>query len=1262
MIGTKVLNYKIEKLLGVGGMGSVYLASNENIDQKVAIKVLNENLSNSTIIRQRFKEEAKMLCSLDHSNIVKFLNFVENEDGIFLIMEYIDGITLDEFIAKKNGLIIEERVYDLFDQILNAFTYAHKKGIVHRDIKPANILLTDDNDGEFHIKVMDFGIARIISESNEHEKNWIVGTPSYMSPEQVVGEDVDQRSDIYSLGVLLHQMLTGRTPYDATTLSELKIKDKVVKEPLPRMKDYYAYISEKMQKIVDKAVEKDRKKRFQSCSEFRSEMKKALRPDKISQKMKYAAAAILFFIVASGIWVWDYNRVKVSYFKDYVEQWGVPQGIGKLSRSNMRHINRCYKFESRYYKLNRVSHVNSKGKIIEDGESERYERPLDMKLFYTNNGKISFIKILDRSGKVLYKKTYNEKLNTIIFQYDDEYSTEKCLSAQTIGYVKSFDETDEKKGKISRWLIDYDKDGYVSTIQYAGFQNILVGDKDNIFGRTYQRDKKGRVLVESYLGHDGKPKATKWGMGMKKFYYDDKENWIKAEYYTVDGNPAYDDLNGVGVYEMEYDEYGNIKYFWQREHDGNLMLPKKSTISGAAKIYDNNGFEVETQYLGLEKQNIFVGNNGFSKVKSEYDKNGYLIKSSFFDIEGNPCKASSDNAYFTCINDKNGNVTETWSYDINGKLIENSENYAGSKMKYDSLGNMIECIYYGTDKKPCQLSGGYAGYRQEYNEVNKITKFIYLGVDLKPCFASSNVCIRKYEYDKSGNETKRSFYDAQGVKLVKSNENVSGWNSVYDENGNETERFCFNENNQPCQSSFGWVKWVAKYDEKCNQTEIRYYGTSGSLCLSTDGYAGRRNKYDERGNVLESFPFGTDEKLAKGKLIARYKYDKFDNQTEFSVYENDIPATNSSGYFKTISVYNERNQELEISYYGVDNQLIILKDKKYAKVVYAYDDRGNVVQISYLNTDNRPCNSYDGYSSFKKEYDAMNRVTRELYFDVSGKPTSPEIMVPEGMVKYDKWGNMIYIAAGDGHGNLINSKDGWAIKRTEYDAKGNVLKTEYFDKSDKPCLYDGQCKIESRYNSRNKCIETKYYDEKGGLRSTKYAIVRYQYDDMDRQIEMAYFDNQDRPCNNDNGQQKIIFSAYEGNTAQVAKIQNAKGETIGNYRYINGKWTSTDQNNSQKAISDWHSILHAEQKKCPQELKGGKIISSIQLFNNSCTITIKYVEISLYNLEESELTEKKNDIDKMVQEFKAAAEMPRDTKLTLIMVDKANREVYKATY
>ncbi|MDE6382360.1 MAG: serine/threonine protein kinase [Muribaculaceae bacterium] len=241
MVSQEILNYVIIRKIGEGGMGQVFLAKNRSIHQFVAIKMLHPRFGGSPELRERFRQEAIMLSSLDHPNIVKFLNYVENEQGVFLIMEYVDGMTLEDFINRKNGLIVEERAYPMMLSIIDAFSYAHSRGIVHRDIKPGNILIGRDGT----VKILDFGIAQIVSESDDRDLRG--GTVSYMSPEQTLDRPLDIRSDIYSLGVLFWQMLTGRAPYDESELSAFEIKKCIQEQPLPPMKKAYSYISDAIQ-------------------------------------------------------------------------------------------------------------------------------------------------------------------------------------------------------------------------------------------------------------------------------------------------------------------------------------------------------------------------------------------------------------------------------------------------------------------------------------------------------------------------------------------------------------------------------------------------------------------------------------------------------------------------------------------------------------------------------------------------------------------------------------------------------------------------------------------------------------------------------------------------------------------------------------------------------------------------------------------------------------------------------------------------------
>jgi len=261
MIENKIGKYKIIRLIGEGGMASVYEAEHEMLGTKVAIKVLNPILSANAQIKERFRNEAKLMASLDHPNITKVIDFDEQPQQLSIVMEFLNGEDLNDKI-KRNGPLSEKEITDVFSQTLSAFQYAHEKGIVHRDIKPSNIFILKNG----HVKILDFGIAKLFGQGNEMTQTGTqMGTPIYMSPEQVKADkSIDHRSDIYSLGVTMFYAINGKPPYNSDTDSQFDIFNKIVFEPLPELPSDRGSLID----FVKKACQKDREQRFQSCREW----------------------------------------------------------------------------------------------------------------------------------------------------------------------------------------------------------------------------------------------------------------------------------------------------------------------------------------------------------------------------------------------------------------------------------------------------------------------------------------------------------------------------------------------------------------------------------------------------------------------------------------------------------------------------------------------------------------------------------------------------------------------------------------------------------------------------------------------------------------------------------------------------------------------------------------------------------------------------------------------------------------------------------
>jgi serine/threonine protein kinase len=323
VINQQIQNYKIISLIGEGGMGDVYLAEHVSIQRKVAIKVLKPELVKNEEIRLRFKNEAAMLAHLQHPNIVGLIDYVEQDGGLFLIMEYVEGQGLDDLIKAQQAPISIERAKKLMIQIVEAFIYAHKNGIVHRDVKPSNILVTNDDQ----IKVLDFGIAKLVGEGNHHltKTGTQIGTVYYMSPEQVRGKVLDHRSDIYSLGVTFYELLTGVCPYKSMT-TEYEIYDNIVKEPLLDLTQTMGSDYRSMWNIISKATEKDVNDRYQNCDIMVNVLKtnepiknpipltENIKLNEPNEKKNYSLKLVLILsvliLIISGYFLFDNDKSK----------------------------------------------------------------------------------------------------------------------------------------------------------------------------------------------------------------------------------------------------------------------------------------------------------------------------------------------------------------------------------------------------------------------------------------------------------------------------------------------------------------------------------------------------------------------------------------------------------------------------------------------------------------------------------------------------------------------------------------------------------------------------------------------------------------------------------------------------------------------------------------------------------------------------------------------------------------------------------------
>lgn len=281
MIGRTIAGrYEFVKYLGGGGMSNVYLAKDKILNRDVAVKVINIPPYEKEKAVERFEREVQNTTILSHSNVVNVLDVEEDDNCYYLVMEYIEGPTLKEYLCKEGKLSADEAV-EMTLQILKGIAHAHHHRIIHRDIKPQNILMTKNGT----LKILDFGIARALSETALTETNHVMGSVQYLSPEQAKGQSTDESSDIYSIGIVLYELLTGHPPFNGETPVSVAIKH--IQEELPSIRKERPSIPQSIENVIMKATRKEKSLRYRDTNEMYYDLLTALDDERKDELPRY---------------------------------------------------------------------------------------------------------------------------------------------------------------------------------------------------------------------------------------------------------------------------------------------------------------------------------------------------------------------------------------------------------------------------------------------------------------------------------------------------------------------------------------------------------------------------------------------------------------------------------------------------------------------------------------------------------------------------------------------------------------------------------------------------------------------------------------------------------------------------------------------------------------------------------------------------------------------------------------------------------------
>lgn len=428
--------YRIISKLGEGGMGSVYAAEHVLLKKNVAIKILRYDLARREDVVRRFQNEAIAASRIGHENIIEVTDFGRTPDGsVYFVMEYLNGSSLSEVI-QTTGSIPIRRAIPILLQITKALSVAHSQGIIHRDLKPENIVLIDKPDRKDFVKILDFGISKMLDTSDRAEKltamGMIVGTPEYMSPEQAAGMSVDKRTDIYSLGVIMYEMMTGRLPFLADNAIRILMMHQTEKPVSPREINPAIHIG--MEQIILKCMEKKPEDRFQDMTEITQALVQLLSSISKPQEVKKTIAFNPQVITPSQ----SSTLNQTSSFQKTSQEMS-SQVISRASQENIP--------------IGISPKINAESNLQESVESQEANRQSDLKK--TLSGQVQAVgpksvtsNELNISDNVSVQSNLKESSLT-----DNFYKTDTAYQYTDKGYVEESEQKTEEQASKSRTVI-----------------------------------------------------------------------------------------------------------------------------------------------------------------------------------------------------------------------------------------------------------------------------------------------------------------------------------------------------------------------------------------------------------------------------------------------------------------------------------------------------------------------------------------------------------------------------------------------------------------------------------------------------------------------------------------------------------------------------------------------------------------------------------------------------------------------------------------
>jgi hypothetical protein len=691
-------------------------------------------------------------------------------------------------------------------------------------------------------KIADFGLAKRLQEepgastpAGQTQSGAILGTPSYMAPEQAAGHvhEIGPVTDVYALGVILYECLAGRPPFKANALLDT-LQQIMASEPVPPGR-LQPGVPRDLDTICLKCLRKEPGQRYASALELADDLQRFLNDEPIRARQvgvlerarKWArrrpalagslAVAVLLLLggLAGGLWYWDaYLRTKTEYYNTFIRRWGAPEGVGRLTEDQARARYLTYRFRRRAGRVLRVEVINGHGVPIavyadisnfdnSQGPWKPEGRESVYEYSYGADGRVTEETARDRHGQVVWTFHYTTPTTG---HFTDARGFSRSRPGSGAAYIEFV------------WTAD----GLPGEVWYLDRTGNRQPDPNGIYGRRTAFDQRGLPREMTLLGRDGRPGRSKDGVTRWTARCDERGNVLEQAFFDARDRPTLE----------------------------------KSGYARWTGRYDANGNRAEVTFYGVDGKPALTP-FGCARWRGRFDAHGNFAEMAFFDTQDRPITTTFGFHRYVLGYDDRGNCTEETYFGVDGRIAMHRDGCARVRSRFDDRANEVERAFFGTDGKPVLLREGFARWTARY--------------------------------DRCGNQTARAYFGVDGRPTLH-REGCARLESRYDVRGNEVECAYFGTDGKPALLRDGYARWTARYDEHDNQVERAYFDRAGRATLNKDGgYHRWTDRYDERNNLVETAFRGGDGRLVRHRRLgyarAVFTWNAANQQTDAAYFD-----------------------------------------------------------------------------------------------------------------------------------------------------------------------------------------------------------------------------------------------------------------------------------------------------------------------------------------------------------------------------------------